>query len=525
MFSSRYGFMRYLGWPGAALVLLSACLSGNGNNHITPDGHSLDGGSEKTRVKNVILFIGDGMGTSTMALLTQYRRTVTPEAAETSFEMIMNEHYMGLNDTNSFESLFTDSAASATQMGCGVMTYGGAIGLDKNGNPCRTVLEAAHDLGKSTGLITDTRITHATPAAFVAKQADRDEESAIADDIFYGVSKDKVQVLLGGGGRYLIPAATRLSQIPGCEDIDPSLDGTSRRTDSNNPIADARASGYAFACTAEALMSIPDETTKLLGVFSTSGFPNYLEQNRIAGLPTVKQMTEKALDILDNDQDGFFLMVEAGLIDSGAHNNDGAYVLSALQAADETLRYLMEYVRKHPDTLLIVTADHDTGGLSFSSKVGGNADPAESYAYLTSQTLSYGSMVSDIAARLYLPGYEPNPEYPLAQAAADLIARVEASSSFTLSEEEAREILAVEPGTTLVPLPDAIDEFYDGDPFIIRLGRKFVDEIQLVWSTGEHTSAPVPIMGMGPAEYARRVQGYGHSTRVADIIFAALKNE
>ena len=100
-----------------------------------------------------------------------------------------------------------------------------------------------------------------------------------------------------------------------------------------------------------------DEGTKVLGIFARSGFPAYPQRAGVPGIPTIKEMTEKTISILEKDQDGFFLMVEAGQIDWGAHENDGAFVLEAMKRADETLLYLLDYVQHNPDTLLLVTAD------------------------------------------------------------------------------------------------------------------------------------------------------------------------
>ncbi len=526
----RSGAVRF----SLALLISLATTGACGDNQVT---------DEEPEVRNVILFIGDGMGLQQISMLTHYRRVMTPEAPLTSFEIMWDQHASGLNDVYMIDTLVVDSAAAATQMACGMMTITQVIGLDQDGYPCHTVLEEAYDLGKSTGLITDTRITHATPAAFAAKQVSRDLEPEIADDLINGVARDKVQIMLGGGGRNLIPASAQFSDIAGCEGIDPSVDGSSKREDEQNLIADAQDNGYAFACTAEQFAAIPEtEGTKILGVFARSGFPFYPERAEVPGVPTIREMTEKSISILEQNPNGFFLMVEAGQIDWGAHDNDGAYVLEAMREADETLLYLMDYVAQNPDTLLVVTADHETGGMGFSyGQIDDIITPLpsgddhttpfnfavanESFSYLTSQTMSYAGMVDSIASDLYLDDFEPNPEYTLEQGAQDLVDLVIEHTDHDFTMEQAMEVLYVEPGTEILPQPHGHDRFYPHDPFRNRLSMQFVDDTHLVWSTGTHTNTPVPIFAVGSEEYAGRVRGYGHAVEVGHIIFAALNNE
>ena len=238
-------------------------------------------------------------------------------------------------------------------------------------------------------------------------------------------------------------------------------------------------------------------------------------------------------------------MVEAGQIDWGAHDNDGAYVLRAMQSADETLAYLMDYADAHPDTLLIVTADHETGGMGFSC---GQIDDAtmelpsgathttpfdfavatESFDDLTEQTMSYAGMVDSINADLYLEDFEPNSEYPIEDGIQELIALVDEHTGHSLSEEQAMQVLHVEPTTATLPQPQpqpqGPDRFHPHDTFRNRLSMQLVDDTHLLWSTGTHTSTPVPIMAMGKPEFAEQVRGHGHSVAIGALIFAALND-
>ena len=218
-------------WMAVCLVatagfVLPACVANDGaasTKHADKE--------DDDHVRNVILFIGDGMGVQQISLLNLYRRVMLPDAPDTSFERMFQNHHVGLADTYMLDGLAVDSATSATQMACGIFTRTQVIGLDASGYPCHTVLEEAYEMGKATGLITDTRVTHATPAAFAAKQVRRSFEPEIAHDLIAGVSKDKVQIMLGGGARHFIPQSTRFTDVPGCENVDSSVDGSSSRKD------------------------------------------------------------------------------------------------------------------------------------------------------------------------------------------------------------------------------------------------------------------------------------------------------
>lgn len=500
----------------------------------------------RPRTRNVILFIGDGMGPQQVAFLNQYRRIIQPDGAPTTFERLL-ERDSGLIDVHMLnaqgqETMVVDSAASATQIACGEMTITQVIGLDRDGYPCETVLERAHALGKATGLITDTRVTHATPAAFAAKQPSRDLENEIAADMLVGVSAGTIDVLLGGGGRHLVPAGTRWSDVPECAGIASEVDGSGRRDDGRNLVDEAKQRGYQFACDAAQLDQIrPRRNTRVLGVFARSAFPAYPERATVAGVPSLPTMTKKALDILERDRDGFFLMVEAGQIDWAAHDNDPAYLLAAMRDADATLEVLLRYVQRNPDTLLLVTADHETGGMGFSYADAPDeitilpsglehrtpfdfAVAAERFDYLEAQTHSFSVMIDDLVDELYDDDYVLSGRISLDDAASILVSRIEANTAFDLSHARARELLFVAPGTDIVPQDHSHDRFSPHDPFHNRLAQEFVDTTQIVWATGTHTNIPVQLMAAGPRRYTRRVHGYGHSRDVGRLIFDALAN-
>jgi alkaline phosphatase len=273
----------------------------------------------------VILFIGDGAGTAHWT-----------GAAFAADDLAVKQFpVMGLVDTRASNSKITDSAAAATAYSAGVRTYNGAIGVDPDTNLVTTVLEIARERGMATGLVATSSITHATPAAFVAHVPRRSMEWEIARQI---VAAD-VNVILGGGRRFFDPA---------------------RRPDWLDLLSDITAN-YAYVETeAELRATDTSEATKLFGLFAVEAMPPAPSRS-----PTLPSMTEAALEVLDNDPDGFFLMVEGSQPDWRAHDNDSLEaVVAEMLDLDRAIGVALEYRRLHPETLIVVTADHETGGLA-----------------------------------------------------------------------------------------------------------------------------------------------------------------
>jgi alkaline phosphatase len=244
--------------------------------------------------------------------------------------------------TRSASDLKTDSAAAATAIASGVKTNNRAIGVDSDGNSVPSILEHAQVLGKSTGLVTNTQITHATPAAFAAHVADRRMTGAIAEQLL----DLPVDVLLGGGEDDWLPQ----DQV-GC------YPGSGGRTDGVDLIERASMMGYTYVCTAGEFgqVSTPD-TARLLGLFADGGMGRPHQ-------PSLAEMTGKAIEILNQNPKGFFLMVEGGQIDWASHQNEASDALGDVLDFDTAVAKGQEFANKHPNTLVIVTSDHETGGM------------------------------------------------------------------------------------------------------------------------------------------------------------------
>ncbi|MBM4264292.1 MAG: alkaline phosphatase [Deltaproteobacteria bacterium] len=305
--------------------------------------------SSAPKARNVILLIGDGMGFSELALARL--ASVGPGGK------LHMDHppYLTAMTTHALDKVVTDSAASGVAMASGEKTNNHSIGVDPDGKPLSTVLEEAKASGKSTGLVSTSRITDATPAVFAAHlNVPREAIGARwENDVPASYLKTGVDVMLGGGLRHWIPKST----------------SGSARADESDHLAAASKSGYRVARSRDELTAIEaTSTTKVLGLFT----PSYMsfEIDRDAKRePSLAEMTAKSLEILGRNPNGFFLMVEAGLIDVAAHAWDGATLVREVIALDAAVKVAFDYAQRRNDTLVLVTADHAAGGLSIPEPI------------------------------------------------------------------------------------------------------------------------------------------------------------
>jgi len=295
------------------------------------DAYKFAGGRE---VKNVIFMIGDGMGLGQVALA----RT---KAAGLNGKLYMEKMPVsGLTRTHSANSTVTDSASAGTALATGFKTNNGAISQDGNtGEKFVTILEACRDKGMTTGLVATSRITHATPAAFGSHVASRNMEADIAVDLL----ENKINVLFGGGRDYFLPAPT------------------GHRMDERNLITFARQRGYEYIENAFQLASL--KGPHVLGLFQMGPLKTQPPE------PTLAQLTKKAIEILDIKAKGFFLMVEGSQIDWACHGNDADETIIQTLLFDQAVKAAIDFAAADKRTLVIVTADHETGGLVIT---GGN---------------------------------------------------------------------------------------------------------------------------------------------------------
>lgn len=507
---------------------------------------------EVTAVKNVIMIIGDGMGPGQVGLLEEYA-TRAPSSIyngnPTAMSSFANTGVMGLSANGPHGSLVVDSACSASQLATGVPSGSEMVGLDANGNPVETILEKAKAMGKATGLISDTRITHATPASFAAHQPHRSLENEIAVEM---LTSGNVDVMLAGGIRHWIPQGVNSDDAVKAEVSaqigEPSIRVKSKRKDDRNLLSEAADLGYSLAFNREGMESA--EGDKLLGLFSYSGMMNGIaytnskdDAERVQ--PSLKEMTVKALDILAADPDGFFLMVEGGQIDWAGHNNDAATMLHELLKFDEAVQAVYDWVKDRNDTLVLITADHETGsfGFSYTRKDLPEAKPLDGTAFQDRDykpNFNFGPL--EVLDKLYQQktdfygiwdAAEVDGGFPTAQSMMDAINN---NSEFKVTIEQAAEILEREHNEYYVadhgylsatdfPKVSDFKEFYVyGDEIHLDLiGRKLAADQTIVWGTGTHTHTPVQVVAWGPDAVIKPFSSYLHHTKVGELAINAME--
>lgn len=283
--------------------------------------HSCSAPDEKP-VKNIILLIGDGMSFAHLqaGLLT----SETP----LNIGQIKDIGFIFTSSANNFN---TDSGAAGTAIATGVKTNNGFIGMDPDGQPLESILRIAHHNGLSTGIVVTCALTHATPAAFIARQPSRNMAEAIALD-YLGIDID---VFIGGG-----------------------RDHFENREDGRNLLNELEAKGYSMAYSMDEVKQAG--SGKLAGIVAAGHPPRYSE-NRGDMLP---EATATAINILSQNHDGFFLIVEGAQIDWGGHANDPDFIVEEMIDFDRAVGRALDFARRDGKTLVIVTSDHDTGGMA-----------------------------------------------------------------------------------------------------------------------------------------------------------------
>jgi alkaline phosphatase len=278
---------------------------------------------DKNAPDKVILMIGDGMGLAQINVAMIANRSLNLERAPVT----------GLVKTYSADNLITDSAAGATAMATGEKTKNGAIAVDTSGAPLTTLVELAESNGFHTGIIATSSITHATPAAFYAHNKTRNDEEGIAAALPYA----GVDVFMGGGRKYF-----------------------NQRTDENNLINELKSNGYEMI---GSLDDMDNAAAEKIGYFVDDEHPVSYVSGRGNFLP---EATGKALNFLNNKNEQFFMMIEGSQIDWGGHANDLKYVITEMIDFDRAVGKVLDFAEKDGNTLVIITADHETGGLALT---------------------------------------------------------------------------------------------------------------------------------------------------------------
>ncbi|MDC8830359.1 alkaline phosphatase [Alteromonas sp. chi3] len=436
----------------AATFALSACVN-------TTDNAAASVKSNSAKPKNIIMIVADGMGP---AFTTAYRNFRDDPATPVVEPVIFDDIFVGNASTYPAQvsGYVTDSAASATALAAGIKSYNGAIGVDVNKQPVTSVLQRAKQLGLKTGIAVTSQIVHATPAAYMAHNESRQNYNALADSYF----DDRIDgnfvanVMLGGGTKFF------------------------ERTD-RNVTAQFIEAGYTYVDTYDKLATVP-AGENVLGLFAPVGLPWVLDDSRKNRLA---YLTKHAIKHLENDN-GFFLLVEASQVDWAGHSNDIAAAMGEMHDLNLTLELLYDYVQSHPDTLVVLTADHSTGGLT----IGANGD----YRWDPKWLQNLQQSPAEIAKAL--------------SDADDPVSMVSTAFGFDLTDEEAAQVIALAQLASLKDKLQGIQTLLD-----VRSNTG--------WTTSGHTGVDVEVFAFGAA--SNHFLGQYDNTYIAKKLFNLLPAE
>lgn len=401
--------------------------------------------------------IGDGMG---YAQVKAYRYFADNPATEGIDPLPFERHLVGAVATeaitlNCAEDQpdncvpdpygITDSAASASAYATGQDTLVERIGISVDGERQENIFERARRQDVSVGMVSTSQVTHATPAAFYAHVSGRDETATIADQLFDNQWQGMPlpQVILGGGRKYL-------------------------QREDRDLVAEFLAKGYSLVSDRAELSR--NTSTLLLGLFAPISLPRAWD--RPDTTPDLAEMTTAAIQVLEQNPQGFFLMVEGSQIDWAAHSNDIVGVISEMQDFSAAIEVALEYAARHEDTLVVVTADHETGGLSMGrdDEYFWNPRPLQGLqltpAGITEEFLAGDEALSVVAAR-HLP--------------------------FELTAEERAEL-----DTAKQEVPPYPNYGVDGTHAYTMLSLLFDKRTRSAWTTLGHTGTDVPLYATGP---------------------------
>ena len=459
---SRRDFLK-TGALGALALGTGGVTTANGQSRTDLDDVEAPGAA-----KNVIFLVSDGMsaGTLTMADLMRRRQEGRPSNWIRLYEE--GRVQRGLMDMAAANSVVTGSAAASSSWGSGHRVNNEAVNVSPSGEEYRTILEIVRDAGKGTGLVTTTRITHATPAGFGINMPERWMEDEIAAQYL----EREYDVLLGGGRRHFVP---------------------DQRDDDKNLLEAFRQKGYHVAETSADLQDW-DRSGPVLGTFYDTHLPYVLDHRNIPEhreqVPRLPKMTEAALQRLDKNDDGFLLQIEGGRVDHGAHENDTAGLVYDQIEFDETIGRVLDFVEGRDDTLVIITTDH------------GNANPAVN---ATGDKYERSNPMFDRIADFQYTNSWILSELDETSTHREIRDRVETAWQLSITRDEAE------------LLQDALRGKYEAayrkksDPDLL-LGAIQANYTAVNWLSGDHTSDYVELAALGPGSEA-----IGQFTRNTDL--------
>lgn len=369
---------------------------------ITPFIHpDIADNSKNKTAKNIIFLVSDGMSQGTLTMGDLYCKRILGRSSHWFRLYEQRKVQRGLMDMASANSMITDSAAASSSWGSGFRVKNGALNVGVNGEEYTSIWKKFKNAGKKAGCVTTVPITHATPAGFLTSSKSRNSQEDIAENY----AKENYDVLMGGGSKFFDPNA---------------------RKDKKDLFATFKNKGYTVAKNRAEMLSAKSDKP-ILGTFYDDALPYTVDRENIKDLanqiPTLAEMTEKALEILKNSPKGFVLQVEGGKVDWAAHANCIAGLLRDQVAFDEAVAVAVTFAEKNPDTLVIMTSDHGNAnpGLIYGKEADKNFESLQHFTHTNEWILNGFTADSTLS---------------------QVIERIEFANKFRITEEEANYILS-----------------------------------------------------------------------------------
>lgn len=456
---------RFLGAAGATgLFLLPGSLAGATREPILP--------TRTGTARNIIFLVVDGMNTGTWTVADYFAQRYRDRNSE--WVRLYQEQAVtrGLMETASANSLVTDSGAAGSSWGSGQRINNGAVNITPEGEALEPILVTAKKHRKKTGLVTTTRITHATPATFATNVISRGLEETIASQYL-----DRgVDVLLGGGSRTFLAES---------------------RSDDVDLAGRYRSAGYSLVGSREELLAAEGEGP-LLGTFWSSHLPYVIDRNASPELkkqlPTLAEMMVVALDRLKSHSEGFLLQVEGGRVDHAGHANDTGAIVHEMLAFDECVAVARAFTAEHPDTLVILTTDHGTGGCQLNGVGSYYVDTNKKFESIVNIGASYEGLQT-----LFGKGDEP----------AGFLSRVAEALQLDIDEKQLEELRAAVASGVSYGVANLLKKWHDA-----------FDRTGINWTSGNHTADLVEICSWGPG--SEKIGRYNRNFEIHKVMRSAL---
>lgn len=479
--------------------------------------------------KRIIHIVSDGMSFSTLGLSDLFSLE-TRQRPLTWMKLMRSEGTInGLMSMRSLNSLVTDSSAASSSWGSGSHVVNGALNVLPDGRALKPLYSLFADKGWARGLVTTAEMTHATPAGFAASTEWRSSAEIISQQYLDA----KIDVLLGGGRKFFV---------------------ASHRKDNHDIEPDYIKAGYTVVHDLAGLNTAPDNTL-LLGTFDYEHLPFTIDQmadpKLKATVPTLAEMTTAALVRLEK-KGNFILQIEAARVDHAAHNSDAAAAIHDQIALDEAIDVCLEFRKRNPDTLIVVTSDHGNSNPGLNGMGQSYTESSQRFAALSNVTVSLQTVLQRLkkaGKELRIPLFTPDHEDLLGDAAAaankkamtgvkikdpKLTTAAELAHALKIEPRLVRDIIEEATGyrmsmrrATMLSRSLKGENFSSFDqmhPAISQIGQALANYIGIGWTGNTHTSDYVPILAIGPGAerfggFVQNTEIFKHYTQLAGIDF------